>query len=40
MKGTDSHFVKDIMRRLGWDGPKVTNIGGKDMRGYVRGLGG
>ena len=35
MKGPDSHFVRDVMKRLGRDGPKVINIGGADVRGYV-----
>jgi len=35
MKGFDSHFVKDIMQRLGRGRPKVVNIGGNDVRGYV-----
>jgi hypothetical protein len=35
MKGPDSHYVRDIMQRLGRGKSKVVNIGGKDTRGYM-----
>jgi predicted P-loop ATPase len=31
--------LANCMRRLGWTGPKVLNIDGKDMKGYARQLG-
>jgi predicted P-loop ATPase len=35
-KNNDSKVLSGIMRRLGWNGPKVLKIGGQDARGYWR----
>jgi putative DNA primase/helicase len=38
VKVPESKRVATIMRRLGWDGPRVLNINGEDARGYRKPL--
>jgi hypothetical protein len=38
VKVPESKRVAMIMRRLGWDGPKVLNINGEDVKGYRKPL--
>jgi hypothetical protein len=38
MQMRDTKRVAACMRRLGWDGPKVLSINGKDVKGYRKPL--